>query len=353
MKAVCFSSVEQVDYQDLPDPIIQADHDAVVEITSAGICGSDLHPYFGRETGIDRGTVLGHEFVGYVKAVGSTVKNLNIGDRVCAPFTTNCGYCHFCNIGLTARCTSGQLFGWRENGSGLHGGQATQVRVPFADTTLYPLQENISDEAAILLGDNLSTAFYATELASVDQLVSNDEESCVAVIGCGTVGLLAIQWAKAKGVKTVLAVEPNRHRREHAETLGAITCANSASIQARAAEVTSGLGVAAVMEFVGLPDAQRTAFEIIRPGGTLATIGCHCTPQFAFSPSQAYEKNLCYRSGRCSARHYMKTVQTLTDQHQLDLSWCVTHHFNFDQARLGYDTFANRREECVKAVFQA
>ena len=352
MKAVCFSNVQQVDYRDLPDPEIIEDSDVVVEITMAGLCGSDLHPYFGRETGIDTGTVLGHEFVGHIKKVGSSVETFRVGDRVCAPFTTNCGRCQFCRTGLTARCLHGQLFGWRQNGIGLHGGQASQVRVPFADATLLAVPDFMTDETAILVGDNLSTALYATDLACVEELVSSDSESCVAVIGCGTVGLLAIMWAKSKGVKNVIAIEPHAHRREIAKQLGAIVTDNETSFLSTAAEVTSGLGVPSVMEFVGLPDAQRIAFESVRPGGNLATIGCHCTPDFAFSPSQAYDKNLNYRSGRCPARHYMASVQNRLQTDSLDLSWCITHDFQLDQASQGYDTFANRKDGCVKAVFK-
>jgi len=351
MKAACFSDVHKVIFQELPDPLLQSDTDALIEVSVAGLCGSDLHPYFGRETGIDPGTAMGHEFAGRVAAVGSEVSQFRIGDRVCVPFTTSCGKCPFCLTGLTARCVQGQLFGWRENGQGLHGGQATKVRVPLADSTLFKIPDAMDDETAILLGDNLSTAFYATELAQIDQLVSTNSDHSVAIIGCGTVGLLAIQWAKSKSVNNIIAVEPNPYRRELAQHLGAITAANTQDFLSLAREASSGLGVNAVMEFVGLPEAQRTAYEIVRPGGTLATIGCHCSPHFAFSPSEAYDKNLSYRSGRCSARHYMETARKRSSDLKMDLSWCVTHRFPLSDATRAYETFAHRKDNCVKAVF--
>lgn len=345
MKAACFSGVQKVDVCQLSDPQLVSDSDAIVRITTAGLCGSDLHPYHGREKGIDLGTVLGHEFVGEVISVGAEISKFRSGDRVCAPFTTNCGNCSACKMGLTARCTSGQLFGWREGGVGLHGGQATHVRVPLADSTLMRVPEGLTDEIAILLGDNLTTSFFATDLASVSPNQS------VAIIGCGTVGLLAVQWCVSLGVQAVFALEPNANRREMASSLGALTASSHEEFCSTIQQHTSGFGVDSVLELVGLPAAQRTAYEVIRPGGTLATIGCHCTPHFSFTPSEAYDKNLNYRTGRCPARFYMESVHHKSVNLDLDLSWCVTHRFSLDQAQHAYDIFANRKEGCIKAVF--
>ena len=346
MKAVCFSGVMKVETCQLPDPQLETPSDAIIRITTAGLCGSDLHPYYGREKGIDLGTVMGHEFVGEVIAVGAEVSNYQVGDRVCAPFTTNCGNCPACQSGLTARCTGGgQLFGWREGGIGLHGGQAERVRVPLADATLMRVPDGFTDDVAILLGDNLTTAYFATDLAAVSP------DQTVAVIGCGTVGLLAIQWCLSRGAKTVFALEPNPHRREMAAHLGALTASSHEQLCSLISQHTTNLGVDSVLEFVGLPDAQRTAYEVLRPGGTLATIGCHCTPNFTFSPADAYDKNLTYRTGRCPARFYMESVHRESVERDLDLSWCVTHRFTIDQGQHAYDVFANRQDGCIKAVF--
>ena len=155
MKALTFHGVENVAYETVPDPEMREPRDAIVRVDVAGLCGSDLHPYFGRETGIDPGTVLGHEFVGEVVEIDSEAirriadadhdVRFSTGDRVVAPFTTNCGNCFYCRAGLTARCERGQLFGWREGGRGLHGGQAQFVRVPLADATLVRVPPKLED----------------------------------------------------------------------------------------------------------------------------------------------------------------------------------------------------------------
>jgi threonine dehydrogenase-like Zn-dependent dehydrogenase len=129
----------------VPEPSIEAGGDAIVRVSLAAICGSDLHPWAGRERGYDAGTVPGHESVGEVVAVGAEVNRLAVGDRVHAPFSTSCGSCRPCREGLTSRCIQGQLFGWRQEGRGLHGMQAELVRVPFADTTLVPLAEGLGE----------------------------------------------------------------------------------------------------------------------------------------------------------------------------------------------------------------
>ena len=149
---VCFKAPGIVAWEEVTDPAIEDRADAVVEVDLAGLCGSDLHPFFGREQGLDAGTVMGHEFVGRVLDVGADVRSVRPGDRVYAPFSTSCGQCPPCRSGLTSRCEQGQLFGWRSEGVGLHGGQADRVRVPLADGTLKPVPSGLSTEAALLLG---------------------------------------------------------------------------------------------------------------------------------------------------------------------------------------------------------
>ncbi len=206
MLGLCFESVEKVALRTLPDSVIEQPTDAVVQVQLAGLCGSDLHPFFGREVGIEPGTVMGHEFVGVVTAVGSEVRTIKTGDRVFAPFTTNCGTCFFCQAGLTSRCQAGELFGWRQNNRGLHGGQAQFVRVPLADGTLMRIPAGMSDDTAILLGDNLSTGYYAAEMVGIQP------DGVYAVVGCGTVGLLAITAALRLGANKVFAIDPNESR---------------------------------------------------------------------------------------------------------------------------------------------
>ena len=346
MKAICFEDVRRVAVRDLPNPCLEDSLDAIVQVHTAGLCGSDLHPFFGREQGIDRGTVLGHEFVGEVVAVGDAVSSVSVGQRVCAPFTTNCGDCFYCRTGLTSRCTRGQLFGWRQQGQGLHGGQATMVRVPLADTTLMTVPEGTSDETALLLGDNLSTGYFAAEMVGIAP------EGVYAVVGCGTVGLLAIQSAFLMGATRVIAVDPTPARLEIAAVLGAEACSSPDQAMNLVRQFTDGRGADGVMELVGLPEAQELAYQLIRPGGTMSVIGCHCSPHFAFSPADAYNKNLHYRTGRCPARHYMPLLAKRLAQSPIDFSWCVTHQFSIDQGAEAYEVFAGRKDGCIKAVLK-
>ena len=203
MRALVFRGVEAVALEEIPEPEVMEPGDVVVRVDAAGLCGSDLHPYLGREVGIEIGTVMGHEFTGRVEKVGPGVRRWSVGDRVVAPFTTNCGECRPCRSGLTSRCIRGQLFGWVEGGRGLHGGQAEKVRVPLADATLVGVPEAIEDDAlALLAGDILSTALYGVELAGVRP----GED--VAVVGCGPVGLLAVRAALRAGAGSVSGGDP-------------------------------------------------------------------------------------------------------------------------------------------------
>ncbi len=343
MRAVCFEEVERIGIRDLLMPSLLQPGDAIVRVELAGLCGSDLHPFFGREAGLDVGTVMGHEFVGKIDAVGAGVTTLTDGDRVCAPFTTNCGVCTFCRSGLTSRCTRGELFGWRSNELGLHGGQAEYVRVPLADATLMKVPDGIDDDTALLLGDNLSTGFFCAEMANIQP------DGLCAVIGCGTVGLLALLCAQRLGAERIICVDPVESRRAVAKSLGGIACSPEDAAEL-VAEHTNGLGASSVMELVGLPTAQELAFKIIRPGGTMSVIGCHCSPNFSFSPTDAYDKNLTYRTGRCPARHYMSQLVAGLAVEPLDLSWCISHRFDIEDAEAAYKTFAYREPGCMKAV---
>ena len=164
MKSVCFKDIGKVECIDLPDPQIVDPSDVIIKTSLAGLCGSDLHPFFGRETGLDIDTVMGHEVVGEIVAAGKEVSDFKVGDHVYAPFSTNCGNCYYCQNHLPSRCVAGQLFGWLQNGTGLNGCQSEFVRVPLADGTLMKKPDSLSDVAALLLGDNFSTGFYCAEI---------------------------------------------------------------------------------------------------------------------------------------------------------------------------------------------
>lgn len=345
MKGICFQNVECVDWIELADPQLEEPGDAIVQVEVAGMCGSDLHSFFGREPGLDAGTVMGHEFVGRVVEIGSDVHNIAVGDRVYAPFTTSCGECFYCQKGLTSRCVQSQLFGWRSQGKGLHGGQSELVRVPLADGTVAKVPYGLSAESALLLGDNFSTGYYCAEMAAIASA------GVTVVIGCGAVGILSIIAARLLGATRIVAIDKVPHRRSMAATHGAMTAAPGPEALALVLDLTQGRGADSVMELVGLPDAQELAFQLIRPGGIMSVIGCHSSKQFSFSPVDAYDKNLTYRTGRCPARHYMdKLTQRVVDG-EVTLDFMITHRFDPANCATAYDIFAHQKDGCIKAVF--
>ena len=346
MRGICFEGIERVAVRQLNDPVIEEPTDAIVNVELAGLCGSDLHPFFGRETGLDCGTVMGHEFVGTIVEKGADVTSLAVGDRVFSPFSTSCGLCHFCTTGLTSRCLYGQLFGWRQDGKGLHGAQADYIRVPLADGTLARVPEGIDDDTALLLGDNLSTGYYCADMVGIEA------DGIYAVIGCGTVGLLAIASAIRMGATNVFAIDPVGARLQIAAILGAETFTDEAAFGDALLAASDGRGADGVMEVVGVPAAQKLAYDTVRAGGTLSVVGCHCAPHFSFSPAAAYDKNLTYRTGRCPARHYMTLLADELSRSPMDLDWCITDRFSLSDAERAYTVFSKRLGGCVKAAIE-
>ena len=290
---------------------------------------------------------MGHEFLGEVIAVGGEVAQLRVGDRVVSPFTTSCGSCFYCSIGLTARCVRGQLFGWVERGIGLQGAQAELVRVPLADSTLLRVHPELAPEAAILLGDVLSTGYHCALLGGVIP------GATVAVIGCGPVGLMAVLAAREFGADVVFALDAVPERLDHATRFGAVPVAiDSANPLDTVREATDGRGADTVLEAVGSPESSRLAFELVRPGGTIAAVGVHHEASFPFSPAQAYDKNLTWRIGRCPARHYMDRLVPLAWKREAELRGLFTHTLELDAAPEGYRLFAERREGCIKVAIR-
>lgn len=338
MKAVTYHGPRDFRVERVPEPQLIAPTDVLVQVQLAAICGSDLHVWHGREIGLDPGTVMGHEFVGEVVEMGPAVSRIRRGDRVVSPFTTSCGDCFYCTSGLTARCTRGELFGWVERGKGLQGAQAELVRVPLADSTLVRLPSMVPAEAGILLGDVLSTGYHCARLGGVTR------GTICAVIGCGPVGLMAVLAARELGAEAVFAVESVPERIRLAERFGALPAGESSAVL----EATGGRGVEVVLEAVGSAEATRLAFQLVRPGGTIAAVGVHHEAEFPFSPGQAYDKNLTYRIGRAPARHYMDNLLPLAERRSEELAWLFTHRVGLEAGPDAYPMFAERRDGCIK-----
>ena len=323
MKAITFQDVEHLAYEDAADPKIVLATDVIVRVTHAGICGSDLHPYFGREVGLDVGTVMGHELVGEIVEVGSEVRDFRVGARVVAPFTTSC-----CSSGLTARCEHGQLFGWVEDGRGLQGVQAEYARVPLADGTLVRVPESLDDAVALLAGDILSTSTYGAELAGVGP------GDLVVVVGCGPVGLLAIRAAFERGAREVVAVDRVPTRLATAELFGA-TPANfeTGDPLETVHERSQGRGADAAIEAVGSPEATRLAADLLRLGGSLAALGVHSEAHLALSPGEIYDRNLTYSGGRCPVRHYLPASLLLAQRDAELIETLISHRLPLRESR--------------------
>jgi threonine dehydrogenase-like Zn-dependent dehydrogenase len=260
MKAVVFHGLGDVRLDDVPEPKVEQPTDAIVRLTATAICGTDLHMVRGTMPGMVPGTVLGHEGVGVVEAVGSGVRDLKVGDRVVVPSTICCGACPYCRAGYHSQCDTANPNG-KQAGTALFGGPATTgpvnglqaefARVPLADPTLVKLPPDVSDDAAILLSDIFPTGYFGAEAAEVEP------GDAVAVFGCGPVGLFAVVSAKLLGAGRVFAVDTLPDRLAKARELGAETIDfNAEHPVGRLKELTGGVGVLRAVDAVGV-DAYR------------------------------------------------------------------------------------------------
>jgi threonine dehydrogenase-like Zn-dependent dehydrogenase len=278
--------------------------------------------------------------------VGPGVSRIRRGDRVVSPFTTSCGTCFYCRIGLTARCDQSQLFGWVEKGKGLHGAQAELIRVPLADSTLVRIPEGTPAETALFAGDNLATGWFASESAGAGP------GQIVAVVGCGPVGLMAVMAARELGAERVFAVDALPERLALAEHWGATTLQGSEATAALVREATEGRGADAVVEAVGSQQATRLAYDLVRAGGAIAAVGVHAEPALPISPAEMYDKNLTYRAGRAPARSYMERLLPLIRSGHYDLGTLISHRLPLSDGPRGYELFDRKLEGCTKVVLR-
>lgn len=345
MKAITFHGPFEVGCEGVPAPVLVQPTDVVLRVDLAAICGSDLHVYRGVERGLDRGTHLGHEFLGTVVEAGAAVTRFQPGVRAVSPFSVSCGACFQCLRGLTSRCERSELFGWVQGGKGLHGGQAEYVRVPLADATLVALPPTVPDEQALLAGDVLSTGFHAADAGEVGP------GDVVVVLGCGPVGLCALLGARERGARAVLAVDGVEERLALATRFGGspVTLGREDAL-ARVRSATDGRGADVVLEAVGSAAASRLAYELVRVGGTIVAPGVHNEPHLAISPGEVYDKNLTYRAGRAPARAYMERILTKLSSRALDLAPLFSHRLPLDEAPRGYEIFDQKRERCTKVL---
>jgi 2-desacetyl-2-hydroxyethyl bacteriochlorophyllide A dehydrogenase len=340
MKAVVLRGPNDVLVDDVADPVLLADTDAIVRVDAAAICGADLGPLHGHVPGFEYGTILGHEFAGRVVDVGAAVARVKPGDRVVNMSLVADGTCPACRAGRVTQCSGRALFGYSGVYPRLDGAQAELVRVPHADTVLSPLPDAVSDEDAVFLADNLPTAYDAVVRGEVKA------DDLVCVVGLGAVGLMAVMVALDIGA-TVLAVDGVDQRRELAVGLGARVLEPAEAWDAIAAE-TEGLGADVVVEAAGSPGALQAALELARGRGMVSVVGAHFEPDYPLNNGLMFAKELTMRwSIGDSLGHRQRLISMISDRRLAPAS-VVTHHLPLAEAAEAYRMFDNR--EATKIV---
>jgi len=286
MRAIVYRGPGEVALAEVPRPTLLSATDAIVKVALAGLCGTDLHVIRGDFPGMAPGAVVGHEFVGEVVEAGSALQRLRVGDRVMSSDFTACGHCRWCDSADHWHCEQRAFFGTGTAfGPLLAGAQAEYVRVPHADRTLGVMPPGLSDEAALLMGDNLATAWVAMERAG---LAPGDR---VVVIGGGAVGQLAALSAQQLGAGIVVIVEPNAARREFARTQGSLGVTPEEAVTA-VASVTEGDGADVVVEAVGANATMDLALDLVRPRGHVVSVGAHSAEHWNFPVGRAFREEL-------------------------------------------------------------
>lgn len=342
MKAIVFQRPGEVAITDVPQPVISEPTDAIVHVTLAGICGTDLHAVHGDFPGVTPGTILGHEFVGEVAQVGSAVQRIRQGDRVLASDFTACGHCRWCDRSAFWQCPERAFFGTGTAfGPALDGAQAEYVRVPHADNTLGLMPAACPPEAGLLMADNLPTGWVAIERA---QTRPGD---FVVVIGGGTVGQLTALSAQTVGAGIVLVVEPSADRRAFAERNGALAATPEAAPDL-VRQLSHGDGADIVIEAVGNGKTLSLGMSLVRAQGHLVSVGTHVARGWELPIAEAFmkEKTFSFAIGDAiRVRHQL--LQVITSG-ALDSTVVIQERGTLADAPRLYARLA--RQEFLKAV---
>ncbi len=331
MKALVYGGPGQKTLEERPKPQLKDATDAIIRITKTTICGTDLHILKGDVPTVAPGTVLGHEGVGIIESVGTGVTTFKPGDRVLISCITSCGKCEFCRKGMYSHCTTG---GW-QLGHLIDGTQAEYVRVPHADTSLYPIPADADEEALVMLSDILPTGFECGVLNGKVQ-----PGSTVAIVGAGPVGLAALLTARFYSPARIIVVDLDDNRLEVAQRFGATDLVNSADGKAAdtVKALTEGRGVDTAIEAVGIPATFGICESIVAAGGIIANVGVHGTKvDLHLETLWAHNISITTRLvDTATTGMLLKTVQSK----KLDPSVLITHRFSLDQALDAYETFA-------------
>jgi len=342
MKALVYHGPGNKAWEEVPTPKVQSDTDAIVRVDTTTICGTDLHILKGDVPAMVDGRIIGHEAVGTVETTGPGVKNVRAGDRVLVSCITACGACRFCREGRYGQCMGGG--GWIL-GNEIDGTQAEYVRVPFADTSTYPVPVGTSDEELLMLADILPTGY---EVGVLNGHVQPGDT--VAVVGSGPVGLSAIMGARLFSPAHIVAIDQADARLDAAKLFGADTVVNNAHddpvevVQA----LTDGLGADVAIEAVGVPATFELAVELVRPAGRIANIGVHGAP-VTLNLERLWTRDVTITTGLVDT-YSTPTWLRLLPEHHVDVARFVTHRFSLDDFIEAYDVFSRAAETSALKV---
>jgi threonine dehydrogenase-like Zn-dependent dehydrogenase len=357
-------------------PAIEHPNDAIIRVTLAAICGSDLHLYHGLMPDTRIGHTFGHEFIGVVHEVGSSVRNLQVGDRVMVPFNIYCGSCWFCARGLYSNCHNvnanatavGGIYGYSHTTGGYDGGQAEYVRVPFADVGPAKIPDWMSDEDAVLLTDATATGYFGAQLGDIS------EGDTVVVLGAGPVGLVAAQSSWLMGAGRVIVVDHLDYRLEkardfaHAETLN---FAEYDDVVVELKKQTDHLGADVVIECVGAeadgnllqhvagaklkmqggsPVALNWAIDGARKGGTISVMGAYGPIPNAVKFGDALNKGLTLRMNQAPVKRQWPRLFEHVRNGYLEPAALVTHRFPLEEIPEAYHVFSSKLDGCIKPL---
>ena len=340
MKALIYTK-NGIEFTEKEIPKIQSERDVILKVKLSSICTSDLHILNGAVPQAREGVTLGHEFVGEVVEVGSAIKNLKKGDRVSANCETFCGECYFCKRGFINNCEKG---GWML-GCKIDGCQAEYVRVPFGDTGLTRLPDNVSYENALFVGDILSSGYFGAELCAIK------ENDTIAIIGAGPVGLCAMASAKTFHAGKVIAMDIDNYRLEFAKRLNLadyIFNPLNCDIEKEIKNLTSMRGADGVIECAGTNESFQTAWKIARPNSVVAIVAMYEEDQTLPLP-QMYGKNLIFKTGGVDAIHCGKLVEMIS-KGIINTDFLISKTFDFNEIEKAYKYFENHTDNCLKVA---
>ena len=341
MKALIYNNEfkNKIEFKNRKDPIIQQSTDAIVKVTISSICTSDLHIIKGFVPRANNDIVLGHEFVGEVIDIGSDVKKLKKGDRVAANCITFCGNCYFCKKGYINNCQNG---GW-EIGCRIDGCQAEYVRVPYADTGLSKLPDNVTYENALFVGDILSSGYFGAQMCEIKK---GDN---VAVIGAGPVGLCSMMCAKYMGASKIIAIDINDSRLQIAKNeklADFIINPNKENEEERIKEITNNIGADCVIEAAGGKSTFEMSWKIARANANIGIVAMYEENQILPLPMM-YGKNLTFKTGGVDAIHCDKLLKLISEG-KISTDFLITNKYKLNEIEQAYKLFDKKPDNCLK-----